>query len=129
VAVNELVPVSVGVCVGEDVDVPLPLGVAVPLLDNGALGDCDGLAPEESDAVAEVDKDDVPDEVAVGVADGVPEGVDEADSEGVAVLLLEGVPEGVEPIVSDAVFDGVGVPVLVGVALFDVVPVELSVDE
>ena len=59
----------------------------------------------------------------------MPVGVEDADREAVAVLLLEGVPEGVEPIVNDAVFDGVGVPVLVGVALLDVVPVELSVAE
>ncbi len=129
VAVRELVPLGVGVCVGEEVGVPLPLGVAVSLLVKGALGECDGLAPEESEAVAEIDAGDVPDDVAVRVADGVPVGVEDADREVVAVLLLEGVPEGVEPIVSDAVFDGVGVPVLVGVALLEVVPVELSVDE
>jgi hypothetical protein len=98
--------------VGELVGVALDVTVAVTLPESDTLGVKDGLAPDDTEGVAEFDSD----ALSVGVEDGVHEGVPVREVVSDPVPVCVGVAGGVEEDEIDAVdvgddeSDGDGVP-------------------
>ena len=85
--------------VGELVEVALDVTVAVTLPESDTLGVIDGLAPDDTEGVAELDSDALSDSVEDGVHDDVPVREEVPDPEPVCV----GVTGGEEDAVIDAV--------------------------
>jgi hypothetical protein len=85
--------------VGELVGVALDVTVAVTLPESDTLGVIDGLAPDDTEGVAEFDSD----ALSVGVEDGVHEDVPVREDVPDPVPVCVGVTGGVDEAVSDAV--------------------------